>query len=85
MESGEMQPDRALVPGTAPLFETINVSKSFGAFKALRNISFGVSDASLSLSSDQTGPARPRWLMSSPVCCGRPLEKFASWAAISPA
>src|SRR5258708_12168610 len=44
MESGEMQPDRAPVPDTAPLFETINVSKSFGAFKALRNISFGVSD-----------------------------------------
>ncbi len=39
-----MQPDRAPVPDTAPLFETINVSKSFGAFKALRNISFGVSD-----------------------------------------
>src|SRR5712664_4074917 len=44
MESGEMQPDRATVPDTAPLFETINVSKSFGAFKALSNISFGVSD-----------------------------------------
>ncbi|MGZ5830075.1 MAG: branched-chain amino acid ABC transporter ATP-binding protein/permease, partial [Xanthobacteraceae bacterium] len=44
MESGEMQPDRAPVPGTAPLFETINVSKSFGAFKALCDISFGVSD-----------------------------------------
>ncbi|HMH71578.1 MAG TPA: ATP-binding cassette domain-containing protein, partial [Bradyrhizobium sp.] len=39
-----MQPDRASAPNTAPLFETINVSKSFGAFKALRNISFGVSD-----------------------------------------
>src|SRR6266699_4186824 len=44
MESGEMQPDRASAPDTAPLLETINVSKSFGAFKALRNISFGVSD-----------------------------------------
>jgi energy-coupling factor transporter ATP-binding protein EcfA2 len=39
-----MQADRAPVPDTAPLFETINVSKSFGAFKALRNISFGVND-----------------------------------------
>jgi len=44
MESDEMHPDRASAPDTAPLFETINVSKSFGAFKALRNISFGVSD-----------------------------------------
>jgi len=39
-----MQPNRAPVPDAAALFETINVSKSFGAFKALRNISFGVSD-----------------------------------------
>jgi branched-chain amino acid transport system ATP-binding protein len=35
-----MPPDHAL----APLFETINVSKVFGAFKALSNVSFRVSD-----------------------------------------
>src|SRR4051794_1157262 len=42
VEGGEMQPARAAV--TAPLFETINVSKIFGAFKALNNVSFHVSD-----------------------------------------
>ena len=35
-----MQPDHAL----GPLFETINVTKVFGAFKALSNVSFRVSD-----------------------------------------
>src|SRR3979409_566290 len=44
MESGDMQPAHASAPDTAPLFETINVSKSFGAFKALSNVSFQVSD-----------------------------------------
>ena len=39
-----MQPERAGVADTAPLFETINVSKAFGAFRALSNISFRVSD-----------------------------------------
>src|SRR5437667_7982170 len=38
------QPDRVATADTAPLFETINVSKAFGAFRALDNISFGVSD-----------------------------------------
>lgn len=37
-----MQPDRSATP--APLFETIKVSKVFGAFKALNDISFGVHD-----------------------------------------
>jgi branched-chain amino acid transport system ATP-binding protein len=37
-----MQPARAT--RTTPLFETINVSKVFGAFKALNNVSFHVSD-----------------------------------------
>jgi branched-chain amino acid transport system ATP-binding protein len=37
-----MQPARAIEP--APLFETINVSKTFGMFKALNNVSFHVKD-----------------------------------------
>ncbi|HEV7878302.1 ABC transporter ATP-binding protein, partial [Bradyrhizobium sp.] len=37
-----MQPARAAV--TAPLFETIRVSKTFGVFKALNNVSFHVGD-----------------------------------------
>ena len=39
-----MQPNHAPAADAAPLFETVNVSKSFGAFKALQNISFQVSD-----------------------------------------
>src|SRR5258706_7547885 len=39
-----MQPARADTATAAPLFETINVSKAFGAFKALSNISFSVAD-----------------------------------------
>jgi branched-chain amino acid transport system ATP-binding protein len=39
-----MQPDRAAATDTAPLFETINVSKAFGVFKALSDISFRVHD-----------------------------------------
>jgi branched-chain amino acid transport system ATP-binding protein len=39
-----MQPERAGAADTAPLFETINVSKAFGAFRALSDISFRVSD-----------------------------------------
>jgi branched-chain amino acid transport system ATP-binding protein len=39
-----MQPDRATSIDTAPLFETINVSKAFGVFKALSDISFRVHD-----------------------------------------
>ena len=39
-----MQPEHAGAADTAPLFETINVSKAFGAFRALSNISFRVSD-----------------------------------------
>ena len=39
-----MQPDRIASPATTPLFETINVSKAYGAYMALSNISFGVSD-----------------------------------------
>src|SRR5436305_2089024 len=42
MEGDEMQPARAT--DAAPLFETINVSKTFGAFKALDNVSFHVGD-----------------------------------------
>ncbi|HXO71700.1 MAG TPA: ATP-binding cassette domain-containing protein, partial [Bradyrhizobium sp.] len=37
-----MQPARAT--DAAPLFETINVSKIFGVFKALNNVSFHISD-----------------------------------------
>jgi branched-chain amino acid transport system ATP-binding protein len=37
-----MQP--ATASSTAPLFETIKVTKAFGAFKALSNVSFSVSD-----------------------------------------
>ena len=37
-----MQPARAV--DNAPLFEAINVSKSFGAFKALTNVSFHIDD-----------------------------------------
>ena len=39
-----MQPQPAATAGTIPLFETINVSKAFGVFKALSDISFSVSD-----------------------------------------
>src|ERR1700679_3813843 len=39
-----MQPAPPDVAVAAPLFETINVSKAFGAFKALSDISFSVSD-----------------------------------------
>jgi branched-chain amino acid transport system ATP-binding protein len=39
-----MQLDRIASPATTPLFETINVSKAYGAYMALSNISFGVSD-----------------------------------------
>ena len=39
-----MQLDRIASPTTTPLFETINVSKAYGAYMALSNISFGVSD-----------------------------------------
>ena len=39
-----MQPDRAAAADNMPLFETINVSKAFGAFKALTDISFSVGD-----------------------------------------
>ena len=39
-----MQPDRIASPTTTPLFETINVSKAYGAFMALSNVSFRVSD-----------------------------------------
>src|ERR1019366_10162979 len=44
MERDEMHPQPAAAPGDAPLFETINVSKAFGVFKALSDISFRVSD-----------------------------------------
>src|SRR5205823_5611828 len=40
MEGDEMQP--AHVADALPLFQAINVSKSFGAFKALSNVSFHV-------------------------------------------
>src|SRR5450755_4553715 len=43
-EGDEMQPERAAAADPAPLFETINVSRRFGAFKALTDISFRVSD-----------------------------------------
>ena len=39
-----MQLDRIASPTTTPLFETINVSKAYGAYMALSNISFRVSD-----------------------------------------
>ncbi len=39
-----MQPDRIAAATASPLFETINVSKAFGGFSALRDISFRVSD-----------------------------------------
>lgn len=39
-----MHPQPAAAPDNAPLFETINVSKAFGVFKALSDISFRVSD-----------------------------------------
>ena len=41
-EGDEMQPARR--PNAAPLFETINVSKRYGAFKALSDVSFHVND-----------------------------------------
>src|SRR3978361_221376 len=42
MEGDEMRTCRAA--DTVPLFETINVSKIFGVFKALNNVSFHVDD-----------------------------------------
>ena len=39
-----MPPQPAAAPDNAPLFETINVSKAFGVFKALSDISFRVGD-----------------------------------------
>jgi branched-chain amino acid transport system ATP-binding protein len=39
-----MHPQPAAAPDHAPLFETINVSKAFGVFKALSDISFRVHD-----------------------------------------
>jgi branched-chain amino acid transport system ATP-binding protein len=44
MEDDEMQTARTEAAPAVPLFETVNVSKAFGAFKALSNISFSVSD-----------------------------------------
>jgi branched-chain amino acid transport system ATP-binding protein len=44
MESDEMHPQPAAAPDHVPLFETINVSKAFGVFKALSDISFRVHD-----------------------------------------
>src|ERR1700716_1992290 len=44
MGSDEMQLDRTAVANTAPLFETVNVFKAFGVFKALSDISFRVND-----------------------------------------
>ncbi|MDB5876172.1 MAG: ABC-type transport system ATP-binding protein [Ramlibacter sp.] len=56
-----MQPDAIAAPDTAPLFETINVTKAFGAFKALSNVSFRVGDGEFVSIVGPTGPARPRW------------------------
>src|SRR5437879_12322798 len=42
MGADEMQP--APAADASPLFQTINVSKTFGAFKALSNVSFHVDD-----------------------------------------
>src|SRR5689334_572958 len=42
MEGDEMQP--APAADALPLFQAINVSKTFGAFKALSNVSFHVND-----------------------------------------
>jgi len=42
MEGDEMQPARAV--DAAPLFETVAVTKTFGGFKALDNVSFHVRD-----------------------------------------
>jgi branched-chain amino acid transport system ATP-binding protein len=39
-----MEPARSASPVAAPLFETINVSKAYGAYMALSNVSFSVSD-----------------------------------------
>ena len=39
-----MQPDRVAFPIATPLFETINVSKAYGAYVALSNVSFAVGD-----------------------------------------
>ncbi|THD68661.1 MAG: ATP-binding cassette domain-containing protein [Bradyrhizobium sp.] len=39
-----MQPDRAPALETTPLFETIRVSKAYGVYLALRDVSFQVSD-----------------------------------------
>jgi branched-chain amino acid transport system ATP-binding protein len=39
-----MQPDRIASPVGTPLFETISVSKAYGAYMALSNVSFSVSD-----------------------------------------
>ena len=45
----------------APLFETINVSKTFGAFKALSDVCFHVNDGEFVSSSDQTARVKRRW------------------------
>jgi len=39
-----MSPDRTATAEPALLFETVSVSKAFGVFKALNDISFRVSD-----------------------------------------
>ncbi|MES2749822.1 MAG: ABC transporter ATP-binding protein [Pseudomonadota bacterium] len=39
-----MQQSATIPAGSEPLFETIGVSKSYGAFKALRDVSFRVAD-----------------------------------------
>jgi branched-chain amino acid transport system ATP-binding protein len=39
-----MQPDPAPAPEATPLFETINVSKAYSGYLALRDVSFRVSD-----------------------------------------
>jgi len=39
-----MQPDRIASPVGTPLFETISVSKAYGAYMALSSVSFSVSD-----------------------------------------
>ena len=39
-----MQPDRIAPPSAIPLFETINVSKAYGAYMALSNVSFCVGE-----------------------------------------
>jgi branched-chain amino acid transport system ATP-binding protein len=39
-----MQPDRATALEATPLFETVHVSKAYGGYMALRDVSFRVSD-----------------------------------------